>query len=58
MFKLFRSTSVNTQRIRITPDPAQAAELERRRNALAYYPENGFISDRVAERILTQRKVK
>ena len=37
--------------VRITPDPAQAAELERRMNSLAYYPENGFHRDRVQDRI-------
>jgi len=32
-------------RPRVTPDPARAAELERRMSALDYCPENGFHRD-------------
>jgi hypothetical protein len=38
-------------RPRVTPDPQHAAELERRMNALEYYPENGFHRDRSQERL-------
>jgi hypothetical protein len=32
-------------RPRVTPDPKQAAELERRRKSLTYTPSNGFHRD-------------
>ena len=32
-------------RPRVTPDPRQAAELERRRSAVSYVPTNGFHRD-------------
>jgi hypothetical protein len=32
-------------RPRVTPDPRQAAELERRRSAVTYTPANGFHRD-------------
>lgn len=38
-------------RPRVTPDPAQAAELERRVRELNYTPDNGFHRDRVQRRI-------
>jgi len=38
-------------RLRVTPDPQHAAELERRMNALEYYPENGFHRDRSQHRL-------
>nr|MBO2488090.1 hypothetical protein [Gammaproteobacteria bacterium] len=53
-FKLKRSCDA-VVRPRVTPDPNQAAELERRINSLAYYPENGFHRDRMQERIDHQR---
>lgn len=54
-WRLFRKLAPSEPvRPRITPDPVQAAELERRINSLAYYPENGFIRDRIQERIDTR----
>jgi hypothetical protein len=38
-------------RPRVTPHPEHAAELERRMNALAYCPENGFHRDRCQSRL-------
>ena len=43
-------------RPRVTPDPQQAAALERRRAELDYRPENGFLFDRVQERDPSPRK--
>ena len=43
-------------RPRVTPDPEQAAALERRRAELDYRPENGFLFDRVQERDPSPRK--
>lgn len=40
---------------RITPDPAQTAELERRRRDLRYRPEQGFLLERVQQRIERSR---
>lgn len=37
-------------RPRVTPDPAQAAELQRRMNDLNYSPENGFHRDQSQKR--------
>lgn len=54
IFKLKRSCGALV-RPRVTPDPNQAAELERRFNSLAYYPENGFHRDRMQDRIEYQR---
>lgn len=50
IFKLKRSNDVLV-RPRVTPDPGQAAELERRINSLTYYPENGFHRDRTQNRL-------
>jgi hypothetical protein len=38
-------------RPRVTPDPDQAAELQRRMSALDYYPENGFHRDQRQDRL-------
>jgi hypothetical protein len=54
IFKLKRE-SHTLVRPRVTPDPGQAAELERRINSLAYYPENGFHRDRMQDRMEYQR---
>lgn len=48
-------SSLTVPIIRVTPDPKQAAELERRFNSLAYYPENGFHRDRLQDRKPQQR---
>lgn len=37
--------------VRVTPDPLQAAELERRFRALNYRPEVGFHRDRTQPRV-------
>ena len=42
-------------RPRVTPDPEQAAALERRRAELDYRPENGFLFERVQERVERDR---
>ncbi|WP_157994226.1 hypothetical protein [Peristeroidobacter agariperforans] len=34
-------------RLRVTPDPERAAELQRRMEALQYRPETGFHRDRL-----------
>jgi hypothetical protein len=44
IFKLKSSESAFA-RPRVTPDPEQAAALERKMNALSYYPSNGFHRD-------------
>jgi hypothetical protein len=44
IFRL-KPTSSTVMRPRVTPDPDQAAALQRRINALAYHPENGFHRD-------------
>jgi hypothetical protein len=54
IFKLKRSSNALV-RPRVTPDPGQAAELERRLSSLAYYPENGFHRDRMQDRMEYQR---
>ena len=46
IFKLRQPVAV--LRPRVTPDPQQAAELQRRMSALAYCPENGFHRDQSA----------
>ena len=38
-------------RPRVTPDPGDAAALQRRMSELAYYPENGFHRDRLQDRL-------
>lgn len=42
-------------RPRVTPDPEQAAALERRRAELDYRPENGFLLERMQERVERDR---
>ena len=37
-------------RPRVTPDPEQAAALQKRISALDYYPENGFHRDQRQDR--------
>jgi hypothetical protein len=37
-------------RLRVTPDPDQAAKLQRRISALDYCPENGFHRDQRQDR--------
>jgi hypothetical protein len=54
IFKLKRESDT-LMRPRVTPDPGQAAELERRISSLAYYPENGFHRDRMQDRMEYQR---
>ena len=54
IFKLKRSCDAFV-RPRVTPDPDRAAELERRFNSLAYYPENGFHRDRMQDRVESSR---
>jgi hypothetical protein len=44
IFKL-KSNESSFVRPRVTPDPDQAASLERKMNALSYYPVNGFHRD-------------
>jgi hypothetical protein len=38
-------------RVKVTPDPAWSAELERRRSQVSYMPDNGFHRDRVQQRV-------
>jgi hypothetical protein len=49
IFKL-KSSESSCVRPRVTPDPDQAALLERKMNALSYYPVNGFHRDLRQER--------
>jgi hypothetical protein len=44
IFKL-KSNETSFVRPRVTPDPDQAASLERKMSALSYYPVNGFHRD-------------
>ena len=44
MFKL-KSNESSVARPRVTPDPDQAASLERKMSALSYSPSNGFHRD-------------
>jgi len=44
LFK-WKLTEPSFVRPRVTPDPEQAALLERKMNALSYYPTNGFHRD-------------
>lgn len=46
----FRTMNALLARPRVTPDPQQAAELERRRQKLEYRPEFGFHRDQRQER--------
>jgi hypothetical protein len=45
-----KPTSTPVMRPRVTPHPDQAAALQRRINALAYCPENGFHRDHRQQR--------
>jgi len=44
LFKL-KSVESTFARPRVTPDPDQAAQLERKFQALSYHPANGFHRD-------------
>jgi hypothetical protein len=44
VFKL-KPESLSIARPRVTPHPDQAAALQRRMEALAYHPQNGFHRD-------------
>lgn len=46
MFKMTKIDSLPV-RLRVTPDPERAAELQRRMEALQYRPETGFHRDRL-----------
>lgn len=46
IFRLKQADSLPV-RPRVTPDPARAAELQRRIEALQYRPETGFHRDRL-----------
>jgi hypothetical protein len=48
--KLRIGNAFGVVRPRVSPDPVQAAELERRVRELNYTPENGFHRDRVQQR--------
>jgi hypothetical protein len=45
MFFKLKSSEFSFVRPRVTPDPDQAALLERKMNELRYYPVNGFHRD-------------
>jgi hypothetical protein len=51
LFKL-KSTESTIERPRVTPDPDQAAQLQRKIQALSYHPANGFHRDRRQNRQL------
>jgi hypothetical protein len=46
MLLKYKLAETTVMRPRVTPDPAQAAELQRRMNSMSYSPENGFHRDR------------
>lgn len=50
-----KSSAVSV-RPRITPDPSQAAALERKIQSLNYHPQNGFHRDRAQDRMMTSRR--
>lgn len=50
MLLKFKPFEMPVMRPRVTPDPARAAELERRMSAMSYSPENGFHRDRAQRR--------
>jgi hypothetical protein len=56
LFRL-RDTQSSVVRPRVTPDPQQAAELEKRFSELAYCPENGFHRDQRQDRRAAPRLV-
>ncbi|HEX2494034.1 MAG TPA: hypothetical protein VHK24_09685 [Steroidobacter sp.] len=51
ILKLNKTPPPQVVRPRVTPDPDYAAELQRRIESLAYYPENGFHRDRSQARL-------
>lgn len=50
MLLKYKSAEMAVMRPRVTPDPAQAAELQRRMSSISYSPENGFHRDRAQRR--------
>jgi hypothetical protein len=50
MLLKFKPFEMSVMRPRVTPDPAHAAELQRRMSAMSYSPENGFHRDRAQHR--------
>lgn len=56
LFRL-RDTQSSVVRPRVTPDPLQAAELQKRFSELAYCPENGFHRDQQQDRRAAPRLV-
>jgi hypothetical protein len=50
MLLKYKCAETAVMRPRVTPDPAQAAELLRRMSSLSYSPENGFHRDRAQSR--------
>jgi hypothetical protein len=50
MLLKYKPAEMAVMRPRVTPDPAQAAELLRRMSSLSYSPENGFHRDRAQSR--------
>jgi hypothetical protein len=51
-----KSLAASLERPRITPDPSQAAALERKFQSLNYHPQNGFHRDRAQDRMMTSRR--
>jgi hypothetical protein len=49
IFRLKQGSS-SIVRPRVTPDPDQAAELQRRMSTLSYCPQNGFHRDQLQRR--------
>ena len=56
MLFTIKSSSASLARPRVTPDPGQAAALERKMKSLNYNPENGFHRDRSQDRVMTPRR--
>ena len=54
LFRL-RDAQSSIVRPRVTPDPQNAAALEKRFSELAYCPENGFHRDRQQDRRVAPR---
>ncbi len=50
MLLRLKSSELSVMRPRVTPDPARAAELQRRISEMSYSPENGFHRDRAQHR--------
>lgn len=55
LFEL-KPSRASVARPRVTPDPGQAAALERKIKSLSYHPENGFHRDRSQDRVLNSRR--